>query len=153
MTHIRLQHRQQRADVLALSEPEAEIVDRESVTHIVHAGTVTSPAVGDARPPQEPAEVPLDVPHRQRQVGLAGKEPVPTRTPEELGVVVGEPDPERLGDRYQPVFAALGVADLQDAGVDVDIVRGAAAGPRSTARVDRPESTGMTRCRNGTSEQ
>jgi negative regulator of sigma E activity len=31
MTHIRLQDRQQRADVLTLSEPETEIVDREGV--------------------------------------------------------------------------------------------------------------------------
>jgi hypothetical protein len=31
MTHIRLQDRQQRADVLALSEPEPQIVDREGV--------------------------------------------------------------------------------------------------------------------------
>src|SRR5664280_71893 len=43
MTHIRLQDRQQRADVLALSEPEAEIVDREGVPQVVNAGTAPRP--------------------------------------------------------------------------------------------------------------
>ena len=77
MTHIRLQDRQQRADVLALSEPEPQIVDREGVPQVVDAGTVTPPAVGDAGLSEEPAEVLVDVPDRQRQAGLAGEEPIP----------------------------------------------------------------------------
>src|SRR5664279_1533870 len=83
MTHIRLQDRQQRADVLALSEPEAEIVDREGVPQVVNAGTAPPAAVGDAGLPEEPAEVLVDVPHRQWQTVPAGEEPVPARTPEE----------------------------------------------------------------------
>ena len=43
------------------------------------------------------------------------------RTADELGVVVGEPDPQRLGDGHLPILAAFGVADLQHSGVDVDI--------------------------------
>jgi hypothetical protein len=35
MTHIRLQDRQQRTDVLALGEPETEIADREGVTQVM----------------------------------------------------------------------------------------------------------------------
>jgi hypothetical protein len=35
MTHIRLQDRQQRADVLTLSEPETQIVDREGVPQVM----------------------------------------------------------------------------------------------------------------------
>src|SRR5215208_7859256 len=128
MTHIRLQDRQQRADVLTLSEPETEIVDREGVPQVMNAGTVAPPTVGDTRSPEEPAEVLVDVPDRQRQAAPAGEEPAETqiylrRTADELGVVVGEPDPQRLGDGNLPILAALGVADLQHSGVDVDIAR------------------------------
>src|SRR5664279_2749711 len=50
MTHTRLQDRQQRADVLALSEPEAEIVDREGVPQVVNAGPASPTAAGGAVP-------------------------------------------------------------------------------------------------------
>ena len=70
MTQVGLQHRQQRADVAPLREPEPQIVDREGVPQVVNSGAVPPPAVGDARLPEEPAEVLVDVPERQRQAGL-----------------------------------------------------------------------------------
>jgi len=141
MTHIRLQDRQQRADVLALREPETQIVNREGVSQVVDTGTVARSAVRDAGLPEEPAEVPFDVPDRQRLAGPAGEEPVPGRPPDEACVVVGEPDPQRFGDGNLPVLTALGVADLQHSGVDVDIVRAQQTGlaQPQTAGVDRPE--------------
>ena len=36
---------------------------------VVDAGTLARPAVGDAGPPEEPAEVLVDVPQRQRLAG------------------------------------------------------------------------------------
>ena len=35
MTHVGFQHRQQRADVLSLGEPEPQVVNRESMAQIV----------------------------------------------------------------------------------------------------------------------
>ena len=85
MTHVGLQDRQQRADVLAAERTRPQIVDREGVPQVVDAGTVAPPAVGDAGLPEEPAEVLVDVPDRQRQAGPAGEEPVPGRTPGDVG--------------------------------------------------------------------
>ena len=43
---------------------------RRVVPEIVNAGTSPRPAVGDAGLPEEPAEVLVDVPQRQRLAGL-----------------------------------------------------------------------------------
>jgi hypothetical protein len=97
--------------------------------------------VGDAGLPQKPAEVLVDVRQRQRFPGAAGEEPVPARAADDLGVVVGEPFAQRRAHGRLPVFAALRVADLQDPGVDVDVVEAQQAGFGGTqaAGVDRAE--------------
>ena len=107
----------------------------------MHAGAVASAAVRNAGLPQEPAEVLVDVPERQRVPGRAGEEPVPAGAPEDVGVVVSEPGTQRLADGHLAVFAALGVADLQDPGVDVDVADAQQAGFGGTqaAGVDRAE--------------
>ena len=66
MTQVGLQHRQQRADVLASGEPGPQVVDRQGVAEIMHAGAVAAAAVGDAGLPEKPAEVVVDVAERQR---------------------------------------------------------------------------------------
>src|SRR2546421_6483831 len=103
------------------------------------AGAVAPTAVGNAGLPQKSAEVLLDVPEGQRLPGPAGEEPVPAEAPEEVGVVVGEPFAQRRADGQLPVFAALGVADLQYAGGDVDVVGAQQArfGGTQAAGVDR----------------
>ena len=86
------------------------------------AGAVSPTTVGNAGLPQKSAEVLVDVPERQRLPGPAREEPVPARAPEDVGVVDGEPFAQRRADGQLPVFATLGVADLQHAGGDVDVV-------------------------------
>jgi len=107
----------------------------------MEAGAASSPTVGDAGLSEEPAEVLVDVAVCQWQAGPAGEEPVPAFPPDELGVVVGKPHTQRLGDGHLPVFAALGVADLQNSGVGIDIVgaQQAGFGAAQTAGIDRPE--------------
>ena len=61
----------------------------------MYAGAVASTTVGNAGLPQKSAEVLVDVPERQRLPGPAGEEPIPARAPEDVGVVVGEPDAQR----------------------------------------------------------
>src|SRR6476469_9101172 len=107
MTHVRLQDGQQRADVLTLGEPGPKVVDRERVSQVMDPGTAAGAAMRDAGLPQEPAEVPLDVPDGEWLAVPAGEEPVPGRPPGEVGVVGGEPDPQWFGDRDLPVLAAL----------------------------------------------
>ena len=85
MAQVGLQDRQQRADVLAVGEPRPQVVDHERMAEIMHAGAVASTAVGDAGLPEEPAEVLVDVPERQRLPGRAGEEPVPARTSGDAG--------------------------------------------------------------------
>ena len=87
----------------------------------MHAGAVAPATVGNAGLPQEPAEILVDVPQRQRLPGRAGEEPVPARAPEDVGVVVSEPFAQRCADGHLPVFAALGVAELQNPGARVDV--------------------------------
>src|SRR5258705_12257983 len=87
----------------------------------MHAGAVAPAAVGNAGLPQEPAEILVDVPERQRLPGRAGEEPVPARAPEDAGGVVSEPFAQRCADGYLPGFAALGGAELQDPAARVDV--------------------------------
>src|SRR6266516_7215436 len=86
------------------------------------AGAVATTTVGHAGLPQKSAEVLVDVPEGQRLPGPAGEEPVSAEAPEDVGVVAGEPFVQRRADGQLPVFAALGIADLQHAGGDVDVV-------------------------------
>jgi hypothetical protein len=56
-------------------------------------------------------------------------------------MVAGEPGTQRLADGHLPVFAAFRVADVQHAGVDVDVVDAeqAGLGAAQAAGVDRAE--------------
>ena len=92
------------------------------VPEIVNAGTSPRPAVGDAGLPEEPAEVLVDVPQRQRLAGLgSGEEPVPAWLPGSLRAVAGQPFAQRPGHGHLAVLAALGVADLHDPGAGIDV--------------------------------
>src|ERR1019366_1456615 len=74
--------------------------------------------------------------------GPAGEDPLPlARLPGDLGMVAGEPGSQRLADGHLPVFAAFRVADVQHAGVDVDVVDAeqAGLGAAQSAGVDRAE--------------
>src|SRR5215469_16259766 len=104
-------------------------------------GAVTLAAVGDARLPQEPAEVLVDVGEGERLPRRAGEEPVPAGSPGHPGVVASEPVAQRRADRDLPVFAALAVADGQDACVNVDVVKAQQPGfgRAQPAGVDRAE--------------
>ena len=104
-------------------------------------GAVALAAVGNAGLPQEPAEVLVDVGERQRLPGRAGEEPVPAGAPGDPGVVAGEPVAQRRADRHLPVFAALAVADGQDAGVNVNVgeAQQPGFGGAQAAGVDRAE--------------
>ncbi len=141
---VRLQDRQQRIDVLALLEPGPQVVDSHRVAQVMNPRAVSAAAVRDARLPQKPPEVAVDVPERQRHAQRgAGEEPLPAWLSGELGVVAGESFAQRLGDGQLPVLAAFRVTDLQHAACRCRRRRRAAAGlPSTAARTRRSCGTG-----------
>ena len=136
MAHVGLQDRQQRADVFAAGKPRPQVCVH-LMAQMVHAGAAPWPAVRDAGLPEEPAEVLVDVPQHQRQVGrAAGEEQVPAGLPGHVRAVAGQPFAQRPGEGHLPVLAALGVADLQLGG------RGSAPAYRYAGAPSQPAALG-----------
>src|SRR5262249_36930322 len=115
--------RQERVDVLAVVKPGPQVVHCHRVTQVMDAGSVTAAAVGDPGVPQEPPEVMVDVHQRHRLPWAAAREkPLAGVGSSGSTGVSGETVTQRLRDRELPIFAAFGVADLQNTGVEVNVL-------------------------------